>query len=204
MKRNNQNFILLFFLFFSSFVFCQEQTSEYVIITYKVNINKGHNHEKNYYWIIPLDSLNDSLSMKKYPLYFDNFSSDDLKDCRENKDLYLFSYHSDEEFILDDKMQSDINNLKRIVKDNRTKVERITKKWGKGYKEKITIYATPIKGEFCIGNMSSSDEKFTNYKGLVYLPTGNFSYNKLFSESETYNQIKKEYYLNTNYKNNRL
>lgn len=202
-KRNSQKLVLLLFLLFNSLVFCQQSTSEseYVVITYEIDRNKDQHPAKNYYWIIPVDSLKGNSDLKKYPLYFDEFSKDDLKDCRENKDLLLFTLVSKEDFNIDNKMKSDIKNLKGIVKDNRKKVERIVKKWANGYKEQIKIYVTPIKGNFCISNLSSNDEKMINYNGLVYLPIGNFSFNKSFFEGDKYKAVKYEDYINANYIN---
>jgi len=201
MKRNNQKAILLFFLFINSLVFCQQSTSEYVVITYEIDRSKDQHPVRNYYWIVPVDSLAGNRDFKKYPLYFDEFSKDDLKNCSENRDLLLFTLVSKEDFDIDDKMKSDIKNLKDIVKDNRKKVESIVKKWTNGHTEKITIYVTPVKGDFCFSNLSSSDEKIINYKGLVYLPIGNFSFNKRFFESDQYKEVKYEDYINANYIN---
>lgn len=181
--------------------FCQESTAEYVVITYEVDRNKDNHPAKNYYWIVPVDSLMANNNIKKYPLYFDEFSKDDLKDCRENKDLLLFTLVSKEDFNIDNNIKSDIHNLKGIIKSNRKKVTRVVKKWSNGYKEKITIYATPIKGDFCFSNLSSNDEKMINYKGLVYLPVGSFSLNESFFETAKYKEVKYGDYISTNYIN---
>ncbi len=200
-KRNSQKLILLFFLLVNSFVFCQQSTSEYVVITYEIDRNKDQHPTKSYYWIAPVDSLISQNDLKKYPLYFDEFSKDDLKDCKENKDLLLFTLVSKEDFNIDNEIKSDINNLKNIIKDNRKKVKQIVKKWANGYKEKIKIYATPIKGDFCFSNLSSNDVKMINYKGLVYLPIGNFSFNKAFFETAKYKEIKYGDYISDDYIN---
>lgn len=200
-KRNSQKFILIVFVLINSFAFCQQSTSEYVVITYEIDRNKDQHSAKNYYWIIPIDSLIGNNNFRKYPLYFDEFSKDDLKSCQENKDLILFTLLSGEDFDIDDKIKSDIKNLKKIVKDNRKKIERVVKKWSHGYKEKITIYATPIKGDFCFSNLSSKDEKLINYKGLVYIPNGNFSFNEPFLGTKKYRDIEYGDYLSNNYIN---
>ncbi|WP_026706150.1 hypothetical protein [Flavobacterium soli] len=202
MKRSNsQKVILWFLLFFNSFVFCQQSTSEYVIITYEIDRNKDQHPTRNYYWIVPIDSLTGDRDFKKYPLYFDEFSQNDLNDCKGNKDLVLFTLVAKEDFTIGDKIKSDIEKLKYIVEDNRKKVESVVKKWTNGYTEKITIYVTPVKGDFCCSNLSSNDEKMINYKGLVYLPIGNFSFNEPFFESDKYKEIINEDYINSNYVN---
>lgn len=200
-KRNSQKVILLFLLFFNSFVFCQQSTSEYVIITYEIDRNKDQHPKRNYYWIVPADSLTGHRNFKKYPLYFDEFSQDDLIDCKGNKDLALFTLVSNEDFNIDDKIKSDIEKLKYIVKDNRKKVESVVKKWSNGYTEKITIYVTPVRGDFCCSNLSTNDERIINYKGLIYLPIENFSFNKPFFESDKYKEVIYEDYIDSNYVN---
>jgi len=200
-ERISQKLALLLLLLINSFVFCQKSSSEYIIITYEIDRNKDQHPAKDHYWITPVDSLKGNKDFKKYPLYFDEFSKGDLKDCRENKDLLLFTLVSKEDFNIDNKIKSDIENLKNIVKNNRRKISRIVKKWDNGYKEKITIYATPIKGDFCFSNLSSNDEKLINYKGLVYLPTGNFSFNESFFETAKYKEIKFGDYISSNYIN---
>lgn len=186
----------------SSIGFCQAPIiDEYVVITYKVDRNKDNHPPTNYYWIVPVDSLNSNNDIKKYPLYFDEFSKEDLKDCQENKDLLLFTLVSKEDFNIDSKIKADIDNLKNIVKNNRKKVEQVVKKWSNGYKEEITIYATPIKGNFCFSNLSSSDEKMINYKGLVYLPVGDFSFNESFFKTTKYKEVRYGDYLGNDYIN---
>lgn len=200
-KRNRVQLILLVFIFVSSLAFCQQSTLDYVVITYKVDRNKDQHPSKNYYWIVPVDSLEGNNNFSKFPLYFDEFSKDDLKSCRENKDLLLFTLLPKEDFNLDEETKSNIKYLKTLIDTNRKKIKKVVKKWSNGYKEKITIYATPIKGDFCFSNLSAVDEKLINYKGTVYLPLKNFSFNKSFFESDKFKEIKYADYISSNYIN---
>lgn len=203
MRKNKikKSVLLLCLLMVCSVVFCQESVAEYVIITYSVDRNKDSHPPNDYYWIVPVDSLSGDNSIKKYPLYFDAFSKNDLKDCQENKDLLLFTLVSNEDFNIDSKVKADISNLKSIVKNNHKKVQQIVKKWSNGYKEKITVYITPIKGEFCYSNLSFNDEKMINYKGVVYLPVGYFSFNETFFKTAKYKEVMYADYIDSRYIN---
>ena len=162
----------------------QGKTESYIIVTFEYDRTKDNHPSRDYYWILPIESIKSSNDYNLYPLYFDEFSNEDLEECKEQKAINIFTMHKGEDFILDKSLSDEIGVLKEIVQSHKTKVQTIVKKWKVGYKEKITVYITPISGNFCSSNIADYSGKDIDYEGVIYLPLSDFKLNNDFFKSD--------------------
>src|SRR5690606_21575384 len=174
-------------------------TDSYIVITFKYDRTKDNHPAKDYYWISPLDSVKDVNNFNFYPLYFDVFSNQDLKECREQKNVNIFTMHKGEDFILEKSLTNNIATLKELVQLNKKKVQTVIKKWKAGYKEKITVYVTPVFGNFCSSNIAEYSGKEIDYEGVIYLPLSNFKLNTGFFETKEGKLVEGLDYLRNNF-----
>ena len=141
---------------------CQE-INKSLILTYSV---KNTDFVKDYYWIIPDSSIQKKGFHRAFPLYLDFFSNDKLINCikKEPVDLFTATVNSDYDFNKD--YENAIENLRKIIKDNKLVVQQIIKKKNKKAlrpREKITVSITPIEGNFAYcpaGDKMSSKIKY--------------------------------------------
>lgn len=179
--------LVLIIVFMISFVGLSQEkvsTDSYIVISFKYDRSKDNHPAKDYYWILPLDSIKDVNNFNFYPLYFDEFSNQDLKECREQKDVNIFTMYKGEDFILEKSLTDNIATLKELVQLNKKKVQTVIKKWKAGYKEKITVYVTPVYGNFCSSNIAEYSGKEIDYEGVIYLPLSNFELNTDFFKTK--------------------
>ena len=60
----------------------------------------------------------------------------------------------------------------------------LTRKWEFGWKATISVFATPLSGNFCSSNLHFAGQYQYGYKGKVYVPYSSFTYLEMFWESE--------------------
>lgn len=177
-------------LFNISYLFSQEEKElKYAIITYVIKSNNKQHPPKEFFWIVPLDSVKSSNDFKTFPLYFDDFSVDELEACQEDKNIDIFRIYSNEKFEFGNAYIDSIKKLKHLINDNRKMFFSVIKKWSNKYKETITVYITPIIGNFCNCNISLESGKQINYTGKIYLPFSNFLYDKTLMKTKSVNDI---------------
>lgn len=177
----NKVIMFLFLIFDVYFVNSQNVTqSNQLVVTYEIERSNEDHQKRQYHWILTDDILSIEDRIKMKPLYLDSFSSDSFDKCCNNETIYLFSYNTETKFNFNDDYTNDLNRLKRIISENRKKVQSSTKKWSKGgYKEIIRVFITPISGEFCICENAKS-----LVNNSILLPKKQFNLNKEFWESE--------------------
>jgi hypothetical protein len=202
MKNRNVLF-LIFILIINIRVFSQElKGDEYIIVTFEFDRSDDMHSSNNYYWIIPLNVIESNKIINLYPLYFDEYSNNDLINCKENKEINIFTIEKGENFILEKTTEYDIQKLKKIILKKRKKVQVFIKKWLiDNITEKINVYITPVKGSFCSSNIANYSGKDVNYQGIIYLPLSDFKYNEGFFKSDKQIFIEKIDYLKINFKN---
>ncbi len=192
------NLLIIILVFTNSFIgLSQEKLNPdlFIIITYKFDRTNDNHPAREFYWIAPINSNIYSKSFNFYPLYFDEFSYEDLKECKEQKDINVFTMYSEENFILEKSFGNDITYLKEMVKSNKKKVQTSVKKWNTGEKEKVEVYITPVFGNFCSSNIAKQSGKEINYEGIIFLPLSKFKLNMDFFKTEEGKIIEKSDYL---------
>ena len=164
----------------------------YVVITFEQVVKK---EKQNYYWIIPIDSL-DSIKelptkIPLYPLYLDDSSEANNRRCIEGNVIYYLdncasSSESYEKFI---------QNVLSTVKSHRKLLETIEISWkNKSDKRlyvedlnekrrKISVFCTPLSGEFASCPICEDKRMGGEPFSEVFLPVRNISYYPDFWET---------------------
>ena len=190
--------IVAIFAFMISFVgLSQEKVyiNFYIVITFQYNRTNDNHPEKDYYWILPVDSIKLVKKFNFFPLYFDEFSNQDLKECQEQKSVNVFTMYKGEDFVLEKSLSNNINTLKELIQFNKKRVQTIVKKWNAGFTEKITVSVTPISGNFCFSNIAEYSGNQINYKGIICLPISNFELNIDFFKTKEGKLVEEHDYL---------
>ncbi len=188
--KNNLILVTVIMLFNITSLFSQEgKDLKYAVITYIVDSNNKQHPPKEFYWIIPLDYLKGSNDFKIFPLYFEEFSINELKKCQEKKEIDIFRIDSDDNFSFENMYIENVKKLKSLIDKNRKKFFQIIKKWNNKYKEITTAYITPITGNFCNCNISHESGIQIDYNGEVYLPLSDFNYNEILKNQAINNII---------------
>jgi len=165
-----KNKVTLIFLLLISFSGLSQNLTEkeFVILTFQSSKNKGQhkNHVYTYYWVAELEKyekVDEYKEPKIYSLFLDEFyGSEQLESCCLGKVSYPYTMTTGTEFNFPENYSEYLTDLKKLVKDNREKIQVINKKWKDNLKEKVTVYATTVKGNLCI----------CEYGGKVILKAG--------------------------------
>ncbi len=164
----------------------------YAVITFEQAVKK---EKQSFYWIIPIDSLNSIKTLPTkiplYPLYLDDCSEANYHRCIEgNMISYLDNYASSSE-----NYEKFIMNVMDIVISHRKLLETIEICWEnrsdkklyleelKEKKRIISIYCTPLSGEFACCPICEDKNMGGDYFSNVFIPVKNISYNPDFWET---------------------
>lgn len=149
---------------------------EFVILTFEMERNKDSHGIFIYYWVAELEKYENSDEYKEPKIYsiflHEFYGSDELDNCCLGKTSYPYTYTTASKFDFPKNYSSYLTNLRELVKKNRQKIQVIRKKWKDNYKEKVTVYATSMRGKLCECEFGG-----TNYltKGdLISFPKGNY------------------------------
>lgn len=183
---------VLTFVLLSAFgltIHAQHKSDSYVIATIEKKTTSNLHPIEFDYWIIS-ESMWES-EEKFIPLYIDGFSQTDLDECCLSDTLTLFNMSSDESFDFQESFKKSVDELRSIVATKRQKIHTVKKKW-KGYKEKINVYLTPVKGTFCICELRHIDDNTKlGYFGKTAVPLDSFAINEEFWESKNFKDIRR-------------
>lgn len=181
-------------------VFAQEPaTQDYVIITYEYKHKPNFEGTYTYYWIILQDSIKQHKSVL-FPLFLKSYSKNDQIDCCNGKDIDPYATFSGtiiQQFDSGDDHNQEI--LQAILKKHRKKLLTLTKKWKFGWKETVSVFATPVSGKFCSSNLHPVGQYQYGYKGKVYVPYSSFAYLGTFWKSEKGKSLLHQDLLNDRY-----
>lgn len=182
-----QNKIILFFvLFLSSYeiMFSQEKENKnYVVITFEMIRSTEPKAIKKFYWITPVDSIKKT-DFYLYALYLTEYSKDNLDSCIKGKTIDIFTVTTETSYDFNESYESDIKTLTTLIDSRKKKVQTINMKWQKGYKEEVNVYATPLIGRFCSCLQNHMVEAKIDFKGLIFMPLSNFSFDDDFWKTE--------------------
>jgi hypothetical protein len=161
------NIILIVLLLTSFYGFSQNLIEkEFVILTFEMERNKDSHGTFTYYWVAELEKyekVNEYKEPKIYSLFLNEFyGSEQLESCCLGKTSYPYTMTTETEFKFPENYSAYLSDLRKLVKNNRKKIQVINKKWKDNYKEKVTVYATTVKGKLCV----------CEYGGKVILKTG--------------------------------
>ena len=187
MKKTSKFTAILIFLLSSSFFAFSQKSTTAVIITIVKNNNVKLDGFGYTQWIIPIDSLSklqfDNNSI--FPLLIQDYSIDNLKDCMQNRPIAPFSYTTGTNFNFPDSVSKKLVNISNLIDNKKQSIQIIKKKWGNGYKEKVRVYATPIKGEFCFCKTHAINYEYFGDTKYIVLGFNNINYFPEFWSTET-------------------
>ncbi|WBL23813.1 hypothetical protein [Zunongwangia sp. HRR-M8] len=148
--------ILIFLLLISFSGFTQNLTEkEFVILTFEMDRNKDSHGTFIYYWVAELkkyEKVDEYKEPKIYSLFLHEFyGSEQLESCCLGNVSYPYTMTTATatEFNFPENHSEYLTELRELVKKNREKIQVIKKEWKNGYKEKVTVYATSIRGKLC-------------------------------------------------------
>lgn len=175
--------LFLFFYFFGILlipIYSEvSNQKKHVVITFTSDIDK-HCGEKNYYWIIETDNLNNSVVYMS-PLYLTMEDSTLYSHCVNDRIFYSGNTWDDvymESYV---KKQNEILN---IIQKHKRKIMKMKVKLANGKKENICIYATPIIAYFETCNSCCNKEYPMNTLVYILKKNSEFCYDDSFFKRE--------------------
>lgn len=189
----------LFFLFFiivSNDVVAQPlDNTDYVIFNF-VHYHHGSipphlgNFVDSYYWIVPIDSINDKSVFTIHPLIVNAETQTELDKCVTGNPTNFFGLWEG----ASEKYVNEIDSFKKLVNKNRKKIQSITLEWYQDKvrkKEKIDVFAVPISGIFCncLQEYYRGNSKEDEFSGQIYIPLSGFKYNKSFCNTQKWKMV---------------
>lgn len=143
LKRNNFIYIFLT-LFICQLVFAQ--TSKYVVITIDLKSTVSVHPNKNFSIIVELDENNRPIG-KAAPVFFESFTDEQLKKCRDNKPIYVLTSFSGDTYVTSEKNRDIYKQNINIIFSNRQLNSKV-KFSSDRYKSEMKLYTTVISGGF--------------------------------------------------------
>ena len=188
MKSKKIFLLALLLLFTCKAIICQVNSkTRFVVITFE--LNKGNSKNKQvFYWITPVDSIENKLAFNIFPLYTEEYTKDNLDRCIKGDSVDIFTNTTKTNFEFGENYETQIKQFVSMVNNKKVQVQTIAMKWPKGSRdnETVTVYATPIIGEFCncIQLHENGGSHKLEFKALVYMPVSSFSFEENFWNTE--------------------
>ena len=175
--KNTIILILLLLVSFSGFTQTLAE-KEFVVLTFEMSRNKGphKNTIYTYYWITELEKYkkaNEYKEPKIYSLFLNEFyGSEQLESCCSGKVSYPYTMTTGTEFNYPENHKTYLSDLRELVKENRKQIQVINKKWKDNHKEKVTVFATTVKGTIC--ECEYGGDIILKTRDLISFPKGEF------------------------------
>lgn len=190
---NKKLLVLILSLFITCKIGVSQVKNGFIIISFELVKSKQDNKQV-FYWITSVDSIDNKINFSIYPLYFEEFSSDNLEKCKKGDTVDIFINTSETNFKFDNNYLLQLEQLSSLINDNRTKLQSISLNWfdKNRNKEIVNIYATPILGDFCncLQISEKGGSKNLDFKTMAYMPVSSFVLNKGFWNTENGKVIK--------------
>lgn len=163
------------------------ESRDYIVITFET-IQKKPNVTQLYYWITPIESIVNKTSFNIHPLYTEEYSNDIYEKCLRGDTVDVFTTTTATNFDFSNEYLTQIETFQSIVKQKGVLVQGLVLNWNNKTKEKekLNIYVTPIKGEFCtcIQVADVRGKPDLSFLAQVFIPANSFSYNADFWQTE--------------------
>jgi len=148
--------------------------------------NKDSHGTFIYYWIAELEKyekVDEYKEPKIYSLFLHEFyGSEQLESCCLGKVSYPFTMTTATEFKFPENYTEYLTGLRESFKNNRQKIQVIKKKWKDGYKEKVTVYATAVRGKLC--ECEFGGNTYLTKGDRISFPKGNYEIIKNYLTKE--------------------
>jgi hypothetical protein len=142
-----------------------------------------------YYWIVRVDSINTESTFTIHPLIVNSETQIQVDYCLDGHTVDFFGLYEG----ASDKYVAQIDTFKNIVRNNRRKLQTITMQWYEEKirkREKVDIYAIPIKGTFCRCLQRYYNKAKNSSIERIYIPISDFRYNNEFWNTNEWNIVK--------------
>lgn len=180
--------IILLFFVLGFYVALAQKSDNYVVITFDVKQRGIDPSNECYYWIVPCDSIKEK-KIKLVPLFTEGYSLNLYMQCINGDSINPYLFCENENFDFSQEYLNEVETLKDILLNNRIKIQTIKKKWNiRKYTREITVYASPIIGNFCFCPFWAFE--YIDYKGIIGLPISDFSNAENFWSSPNAKYIK--------------
>jgi len=165
---------ILLLLLVSYGAFSQSASKEYVVITVEDQYKVSQHGTQTYFWIVSIDSVISSATNLSR-LFLADFSANNLQDCCAGNAVDPVVVTESSNFKLDEGYLAELESLRKLILQDRRRLQKVTKKWMSGQEETVQIFATAIRGEFCKCSFHPIGQQRTGYKGNVCVPKSSFS-----------------------------
>lgn len=160
---------------------------DYIVVTFET-IRKMPNVTQLHYWITPVDSIVNKKIFNIYPLYTEEYSYDIYEKCLRGDTVDVFTATDATTFDFSREYLRQIETFQSFVSKKGVLVQSIELNWTNKAKEKerLNIFVTPIKGEFCtcIQVADVRGEPDLDFTSQVFMLADSFSYNNDFWQME--------------------
>jgi hypothetical protein len=161
------------------------EDKDFVILTFEMDRNKDSHGTFIYYWVAELEEYRNfqpNDRYKKVSLYsiflHEFYGSEQLDSCCLGEVSYPYTYTTATEFKFPENHSKYLTDLRELVEENRQKIQVIKKEWRDGYKEKVTVYATAVRGKLC--ECEFGGDRFLTKGDRISFPKGNYEVLKDF------------------------
>ena len=203
-----KNLSIIITLLLNSFIGFTQNTieKEFTILTFEMSRNKDSHGTFRYYWVAELEKYENVDEYKEpniYSIYLHELgTSDQLESCCLGKISDPYTYTTASKFDFPENHGEYLTELRELVKKNRKKIQVIKKKWQNGYKEKVTVYATTVRGKLCECEFGGDTYIKTGEK--ISFPRGNYEIVKNYWTKDKQILMFKDFsdfnYANTDYR----
>lgn len=138
--------------------------------------NKDSHCTSVHYWVAELEKY-EKVDEYKKPIFYSIFlseiyGSEQLESCCLGKKSYPYTMTTETEFNFPENHSEYLTELRELVKKNRRKIQVIKKEWKNNYKEKVTVYATAVRGKLC--ECEFGGDIILTKGSRISFPKGNF------------------------------
>jgi len=138
--------------------------------------NKDSHGTFIYYWVAELEKQ-EKVDEYEEPKLFsfllhEFYGSDQLESCCLGMVSDPYTMTTGTEFNFPENYSKYLTELRKSIKENRKKIQVIKKEWNDGYKEKVTVYATAVRGRLC--ECEFGGNTYLTKGDQVSFPKGNY------------------------------
>jgi hypothetical protein len=193
--KSKKIFLLILFLLFTCKAIISQVNSKakFVVITFEL-IKSNSKNKQVFYWITPVDSIENKLAFNIYPLYTEEYTKDNFDRCIKGDSVDVFTNTTNTNFEFGKNYETQVKQFVSMVNSKRVKVQTIALKWSKEIRdnETVNVYATPIIGEFCncLQRHEIGGSHKLEFRALIYMPVSSFSFEENFWNTENGKVVK--------------
>jgi len=154
----------------------QDNVKEFVILTFEMDRNKDSHRTFVYYWIAELEKYEKVDEYKEPTIYsvflHEFYSRNQFDSCCLGKRSYPFDFFQGDNFEFPENYSDYLDELRKLIKNNRIKIQEIKKTWKHDYKETLSVYGTAVRGQLC--KCINGGQRLIKIGDQISFPKGKF------------------------------